>query len=145
VTNNLLNGVVLERSWHVPGCLRAPRPFAGRDRRRGGRAARSAGVGTGGPASAVAGPSGASVVGTDVGIPGFLLDRGRFTTIAAPGVAVTFPFDINDHGQVVGYTDTDPTQLLAHGFLLDRGRFIRIDVPKGPAQSPGASTTAAGS
>jgi probable HAF family extracellular repeat protein len=62
-------------------------------------------------------------------IPGFLLDRGRYSTIAHPSSRVPLgPIGINERGQIVGsYTDRDGT---ARGFLLDRqGRFASIDVP----------------
>jgi uncharacterized membrane protein len=40
---------------------------------------------------------------------GYLLDRGRFTTIDVPGAAVTDAFGINDHGQIVGaFSDSPP-------------------------------------
>ena len=39
---------------------------------------------------------------------GYLLDRGRFTTIDVPGAAYTDAFGINDHGQIVGAFSTTP-------------------------------------
>jgi uncharacterized membrane protein len=39
---------------------------------------------------------------------GYLLDRGRFTTIDVPGAAATDAFGINDHGQIVGAFSTTP-------------------------------------
>jgi hypothetical protein len=41
---------------------------------------------------------------------GYLLDKGVFTTINAPGVAVTIPFGINNRGRIVGtYVDAGST------------------------------------
>jgi probable HAF family extracellular repeat protein len=66
--------------------------------------------------------------------PGFLLERGRFTTVAIPPrLAATAPqgigpMGINDRGQIVGEYIDD--RAVSRGFLLDRsGRFTRIDVP----------------
>lgn len=67
---------------------------------------------------------------------GFLLREGKYTTFAAPGRPfATFPFDINNRGQVSGfsYRDTDLTEL--HGFLLRNGAdgpVRQIDVPRAP-------------
>lgn len=61
--------------------------------------------------------------------------RGRVTTIDAPDAKLTFPVDINDRGQVAGFT-TDtlplPDATDVHGFLLKNGptgAFTRIDFP----------------
>jgi hypothetical protein len=60
--------------------------------------------------------------------PGFLLDRGKFTTIDHPdAVLETAPYGINNRGQIVGGYDT--AGFVIHGFLLDRGRYTTIDVP----------------
>lgn len=60
--------------------------------------------------------------------PGFLFDRGEFTTIDHPdAVLETAPFGINNRGQLVGGYDT--AGFVIHGFLLDGGRFTTIDVP----------------
>jgi probable HAF family extracellular repeat protein len=57
---------------------------------------------------------------------GFLLDRGRYTTIDVPKASSTTPFGISDRGRVVGlYMDAGNKP---HGFLLDRGRYTTIDV-----------------
>jgi hypothetical protein len=63
--------------------------------------------------------------------PGFLLDRGRFTTIDVPdAVLETAPFGINNRGQVVGqYVDTAGD---LRGYLWERKRgFTTIDPPRG--------------
>ena len=59
--------------------------------------------------------------------PGFLLDRGEFTTIDHPdAVLETAPYGINNRGQIVGGYDT--AGFAVHGFVLDRGRYTTIDV-----------------
>jgi probable HAF family extracellular repeat protein len=66
---------------------------------------------------------------------GFALQRGRYVTIDAPGAPYSFPRGINNHGQIVGYTQTDTPindNTEVHGYLLrngPRGRFTPIDVP----------------
>jgi hypothetical protein len=61
---------------------------------------------------------------------GFVLDRGRFTTFSVPGAPITLPFGINDQGQIVGYSFSDPTAPTPSGFLRDaRGRFTAINRP----------------
>ncbi len=65
---------------------------------------------------------------------GFLVDRGRVTTIDHPN-ATTRPLDINNRGQVVGDygtkppTNADPSTDASIGFVLDRGRVERINLP----------------
>lgn len=74
---------------------------------------------------------------------GFLLKRGRCTTIAAPGAVTTVPGDINNRGQVVGFASTDGTT--ARGFLLARASTDpspRSASPARPAPWRSASTTA---
>jgi probable HAF family extracellular repeat protein len=68
--------------------------------------------------------------------PGFLLDRGEFTTIDHPdAVLETAPYGINNRGQIVGGYDT--AGFAVHGFVLDRGRYTTIDVPGAPTQALG--------
>jgi probable HAF family extracellular repeat protein/YD repeat-containing protein len=62
-------------------------------------------------------------------IPGFLLERGRYSKFDAPEAVVqTVPFGINNRGVIVGkHTDAAGVD---HGFRRDaRGRFTTIDVP----------------
>ena len=60
--------------------------------------------------------------------PGFLLNRGRFTTINHPQATLeTAPYGINDRGQIVGGYDTP--SFIFQGFPLDRGRYETIAVP----------------
>jgi probable HAF family extracellular repeat protein/YD repeat-containing protein len=62
-------------------------------------------------------------------VPGFLLERGRYTRFDAPGaVQQTNALGINNRGVIVGkYTDAAGVQ---HGFRRDtHGRFTTIDVP----------------
>jgi probable HAF family extracellular repeat protein len=61
-------------------------------------------------------------------IPGFLLDRGRYTTIEIRNARVeTAPLGINDRGDIAGAYDDGKGD---HGFMRDRrGRIITIDVP----------------
>jgi hypothetical protein len=73
--------------------------------------------------------------------PGFVLERGRYTTVEASDPNVwLFPFDINNRGQIVGYTVDDPVTMAgARGFLLAKGA-------RGPATAisfPGAPRTIA--
>ena len=61
--------------------------------------------------------------------PGFLLDRGEFTTIDHPKATLeTAPYGINNRGQIAGiYADADRT---THAFLRDQdGVYTTIDVP----------------
>jgi hypothetical protein len=70
---------------------------------------------------------------------GFLLDKGVYTTIAAPAASTTIPFSINNGDQIVGaFSDrdqivgrfNDPNNAAGnHGFLLDDGAFTPIDFP----------------
>ena len=62
-------------------------------------------------------------------IPGFRLDRGRYTRFDAPDAVVqTVPIGINNRGVIVGkFTTADGVD---HGFRRDAlGRFTTIDVP----------------
>jgi hypothetical protein len=78
---------------------------------------------------------------------GFLRERdGEITPIDLPGAGpFTFPFAVNNHGQVVGYYADEDTTLnpdgsippyKVHGFLLYQGRFSRFDVPDSLATFP---------
>ena len=60
--------------------------------------------------------------------PGFLLDRGRYTTIEIRGALVeTAPLGINDRGEMAGAYEDGKSD---RGFMRDRrGRVITIDVP----------------
>jgi hypothetical protein len=84
-----------------------------------------------------------SYLGADGTYHAFFRDRrGRITTIDARGVDYTSPLDLNDRGQIVGYTgnvgsDSDPLidPTTIHGFVLKKGPegpFSRIDVPGAP-------------
>jgi probable HAF family extracellular repeat protein len=69
-------------------------------------------------------------------IPGFLLDRGRYTRFDAPGAGQdTVPASINNRGQIVGaYRDAD---FGMHGFLrYQAGRFTTIDLPGAKGTGP---------
>jgi uncharacterized membrane protein len=62
--------------------------------------------------------------------PGFVLTRGRFTTIDFPGGALSqaIPFVINDFGTMVG--DYDDADGVHHGFVRSRsGKYTSIDFP----------------
>jgi probable HAF family extracellular repeat protein len=66
--------------------------------------------------------------------PGFVLDRGRYTTIEAPEPGVLqYPYDVNDHGQISGEyvrVGSDGIPDSESGFLRDkRGRTTVFDVP----------------
>ena len=68
-------------------------------------------------------------------IHGFLLDRGRYTTIDVPGASRTLALRINARGQILG--DYEDERGGCHGFLLEEGRFETIDVPGTPTQAIG--------
>ena len=60
-------------------------------------------------------------------VHGFLWERGRVKKFDVPGATTTAPYEINNHGQIVGnYADADAAQ---HGFVLRRGVFTTIDHP----------------
>jgi hypothetical protein len=61
------------------------------------------------------------------GAKGFLLERGRFTTIAVPDAVYTQALGINNAGVVVGEYLDEASAI--HGFRWQRGRFDTIDVP----------------
>ena len=76
------------------------------------------------------------------GTHAFSLRKGRYTTKDAPGVPYTFPFGVNNRGQIAGFTlatlplglDSD-----AHGFVLRAGAggpFTPVDVPGAVAGLP---------
>lgn len=72
------------------------------------------------------------------GLQGFVLDKGVYRTFKDPRLAFTVPLDIDDRGQVVGFTADAlplPQATEAHGFLLRPGanQLTRIDVPGAPA------------
>jgi hypothetical protein len=65
---------------------------------------------------------------------GFRWERGRITTIDAPGAAGTSLTDINDRGQILGVRlEPDGT---GRGFVLDRGRFVTFRAPDAPLTFP---------
>jgi hypothetical protein len=73
--------------------------------------------------------------------PGFLLSRGKFTTINHPKATLeTAPYGINNRGQIVGGYDTPG--FIFQGFLLDRGRYKTIAVP-GPCDLQRSRSTPA--
>src|SRR5947207_2475036 len=57
-------------------------------------------------------------------IHGFLLSKGRFTTIDPPGANLTVAFHINPDGVITGAYRTSNGSI--HGFLLSNGEFITI-------------------
>ena len=68
-------------------------------------------------------------------IHGYVWERGRFTTIDAPGAAGTSLTDINDRGQIVGVRlEADGT---FRGFMLERGRFTTFAAPGAVITIPG--------
>jgi hypothetical protein len=63
-------------------------------------------------------------------VHGFLWDGGRFSRFDVPGALATFPYGINDRGQIAGgWFDAAGKQ---HGFVLDRGRYLTLDDPGRP-------------
>jgi hypothetical protein len=94
-------------------------------------------------ASAQEPPPVSCIVDSPVGPPGpgFVLSRGKFTTIDVPGADVeTAPYGINNRGQIVGGYDTAG---VVHGFLIDRGRYKTIDF-QGAARTTALRSTPAG-
>ncbi|MFG1708675.1 hypothetical protein ACFLIM_36310 [Nonomuraea sp. M3C6] len=69
------------------------------------------------------------------GLHAFSLRGGRYTSIDAPNVTYTFPFGVNNRGQIAGLTAAAlplGVNSDAHGFALRDGAggpFTRIDVP----------------
>jgi hypothetical protein len=95
---------------------------------------------TGGPGSSLGARSGPAS-GPRSPFPGFVLERGRYTSIQAPDPNVwLFPFDINNRGQLTGeYVRVGPDGIpdRESGFARDkRGRVTVFD-------SPGAKGTEA--
>jgi hypothetical protein len=73
---------------------------------------------------------------------GFVLDRGVYRTVDAPGAVQTAIADINNRGQILG-TSLDG-QGAFRSFVLTRGVVTTIeDVPGASSPRPSASTTAA--
>jgi hypothetical protein len=69
--------------------------------------------------------------------PGFLLERGRFTTFTVPGAQITLAYGINDRGQIVGHSVNDLTVTAVSGFLRDaRGRITAINRPDATVTAP---------
>jgi len=68
-----------------------------------------------------------------------VLERGRFTFFAAPGARVTAPYDINNRGQIVGFSASDLAATAGKGFLLANG----VKGPFTPVNFPGAPSTLA--
>ena len=89
------------------------------------------------PASAVtptAGRPGPGGTSPRSPFPGFVLERGRYTSIEAPDPDVwLFPFDINNRGQLTGeYVRVGPDGIphSESGFVRDkRGRVTVLDIP----------------
>ncbi|MGI5193123.1 hypothetical protein ACQEVY_05685 [Streptomyces sp. CA-288835] len=66
---------------------------------------------------------------------GLLWERGRLTTIQAPGSRFTDASGISNRGQIVGSAYDDPDLTGARGYLLAdgvQGRFTPITVPGAP-------------
>jgi hypothetical protein len=85
----------------------------------------------GAPAGPSVSPQPSSSTHPRTSVPGFLLDRGRYTTFDAPKAGIeTDANSINNHGQIVGAYIEDDADATYHGFLRDaRGRFTTIDLP----------------
>ena len=85
------------------------------------------------PASAAAEPPAPSEP-SSIRSPGFLLDKGRYTTIQAPRARThTYAHGINNRGQIAGGFD-DPSfdghDGRGHGSVRKKnGRFVQFDVP----------------
>jgi hypothetical protein len=79
---------------------------------------------------------------TDGNLHGYRWEKGRFTTIDPPGTrveplvgaAIAGVFDVNDHGDMVGfYTPGNGT---LRGFLLRKGKYTTFAVPGMPFTGP---------
>ncbi len=89
------------------------------------------------PASMFTGatPDGSMSVGliTDLTAPhwhGFILQGGNLQTFDFPGSVLTYAYDVNPSGAIVGrYQDVQNGQLKTHGYLLVNGVFTAIDFP----------------
>jgi probable HAF family extracellular repeat protein len=72
-------------------------------------------------------------------VPGFLLERGRFTPVTLPpgleDLAPIAPVDLNDHRQIVG-TYEEPIGGAVRGYLLTRGRFTKVNPPGAKGTQP---------
>jgi len=68
---------------------------------------------------------------------GFYLSGGQVMKLAVPGAAMTQPFGVNDHGEVVGaYTTGSGSSAKTHGFTWTARRgFVTVDDPSGPGAS----------
>ena len=75
----------------------------------------------------------------DSNVRAFLLDRGTLIDIQIPGATQIQPSGVNDRGQVVGFTCSDPLGTGARGFLLAMG----AKGPATPIDFPGAPRTIA--
>jgi uncharacterized membrane protein len=63
---------------------------------------------------------------------GFLLRRGKYTSIDYPGAALTFVRGINPDGDIIGrydILDVSTNKVKTHSFLLRHGKFTSIDFP----------------
>jgi probable HAF family extracellular repeat protein len=74
---------------------------------------------------------------------GFVLTGNRVTTFEAPGAPVTFPFDINDRGQVVGLSTSARPPRRPPGSCAAMAGSPRSTGPAPPSPRRSASTTAA--
>ena len=74
----------------------------------------------GAPAGPSVSPQPSSSTHLRTSVPGFLLDRGRYTTFdALQASSETAPASINNHGQIVGAYIEDDADATYHGFLRD--------------------------
>jgi uncharacterized membrane protein len=77
------------------------------------------------------------IVGASYGLAsGFFLKGGKFTEIAYPGAAYSFPYQINDAGVMVGVYGASPSD--GHGFELVGKTYTTIDYPGATYTSPQA-------
>ena len=58
---------------------------------------------------------------------GFLLKKGKFTTIDFPGALDSADRDINTRGDITGEFENDG--VTSHGFLFSEGKFTTVDFP----------------
>ena len=83
-------------------------------------------------------PEGSIITGVVDTVHGYVLNHGTFTRFDVPGSILTFPYDMNPQGEIVG-NYRDSSRMLLHAFFRDQdGVLTTLDV-----DSPGSTNTQA--